>query len=85
MFAPDTSGVPEDPATGSASGALGAYLVLHGLVKPAPRLTIVSEQGAKMGRQSFIHVDLTLRDGRVGNIRVGGSVVPALRGRLRLP
>jgi len=26
-----------------------------------------------------------MRDGRVGNIRVGGSVVPALRGRLRLP
>jgi predicted PhzF superfamily epimerase YddE/YHI9 len=54
-------------------------------VKLAPRLTIVSEQGTKMGRQSFLHVDLTVRDGRVGNIRVGGSVVPTLRGRLRLP
>ncbi len=32
MFAPHTSGVPEDPATGSASGPLGAYLVLNGLV-----------------------------------------------------
>jgi trans-2,3-dihydro-3-hydroxyanthranilate isomerase len=84
MFAP-AAGVPEDPATGSASGALGAYLVLHELVKSAPRLTIVSEQGTKMGRQSFLHVDLTVRDGRVGNIRVGGSVVPTLRGRLRLP
>jgi PhzF family phenazine biosynthesis protein len=30
MFAPHTSGVPEDPATGSASGPLGAYLVRHG-------------------------------------------------------
>jgi trans-2,3-dihydro-3-hydroxyanthranilate isomerase len=84
MFAP-AAGVPEDPATGSASGALGAYLVIHRLVKPAPRLTIVSEQGTKMGRQSFLHVDLTVRDGRVGDIRVGGSVVPVLRGRLRLP
>ena len=84
MFAP-AAGVPEDPATGSASGALGAYLVIHQLVKPAPRLTIVSEQGTKMGRQSFLHVDLTVRDGRVGDIRVGGSVVPVLRGRLRLP
>jgi len=84
MFAP-AAGVPEDPATGSASGALGAYLVLHQLVKPAARLTIVSEQGTKMGRQSFLHVDLTVRDGRVGDIRVGGSVVPSLRGRLHLP
>jgi predicted PhzF superfamily epimerase YddE/YHI9 len=48
-------------------------------------MTIVSEQGTKMGRQSFQHVDLTARDGRVSDIRVGGSVVPALRGRLRLP
>ena len=36
MFAPHTSGIPEDPATGSASGPLGAYLVTHGLVAPAP-------------------------------------------------
>jgi trans-2,3-dihydro-3-hydroxyanthranilate isomerase len=33
MFAPHTSGVPEDPATGSASGPLGAYLVRYGLVR----------------------------------------------------
>jgi trans-2,3-dihydro-3-hydroxyanthranilate isomerase len=79
------AGVREDPATGSASGALGAYLVLHGLVKPAPRLTIVSEQGTAMGRQSFIHVELSVTGGRVGDIRVGGGVVPVLRGRLRLP
>ncbi|MGE3190416.1 MAG: PhzF family phenazine biosynthesis protein, partial [Vicinamibacterales bacterium] len=31
MFAPG-HGVPEDPATGAASGPLGAYLVRHGLV-----------------------------------------------------
>ncbi|HEX9819931.1 MAG TPA: PhzF family phenazine biosynthesis protein [Methylomirabilota bacterium] len=83
MFAPH-AGVPEDPATGSASGALGAYLLLHGLVEPAPRLTIVSEQGTKMARPSFVHIDLTVNDGRVSGIRVGGRVVPVLRGRLRL-
>jgi len=37
-----------------------------------------------MARQSFVHIDLTVSDGRVGGIRVGGSVVPVLRGRLRL-
>ena len=84
MFAP-THGVPEDPATGSASGALGAYLVTHGLVAPTPEVTIVSEQGTKMGRQSFVHIALRVRDGGVGDIRVGGGVVPVIDGRLTLP
>jgi trans-2,3-dihydro-3-hydroxyanthranilate isomerase len=83
MFAP-SHGVPEDPATGSASGALGAYLVLYGLVAPAPELTIVSEQGTKMGRQSFVHIALRVQEGRIGDIRVGGGVVPVLDGRLTL-
>jgi trans-2,3-dihydro-3-hydroxyanthranilate isomerase len=92
MFAP-AHGVPEDPATGSASGALGAYLAIHRLVAPAATMRIVSEQGTKMGRQSFVHVTLRLSDagGRtasdvpvVSDIRVGGGVVPALDCRLTI-
>ena len=46
MFAP-LLGVPEDPATGSANGALGAYLVHHRAVPVTePTTHIVSEQGA---------------------------------------
>jgi trans-2,3-dihydro-3-hydroxyanthranilate isomerase len=85
MFAPHTSGVPEDPATGSASGPLGAYLVTHGLVAPGESVRIVSEQGTKMGRPSFVHIRLRARDGTATDIGVGGSVVPVLEGRLRLP
>jgi len=84
MFAPHTSGIPEDPATGSASGPLGAYLVEHGLVAIAPRIDIVSEQGTKMGRQSFIHIRIATTAGRIAALAVGGSVVPVLEGRLRL-
>ena len=84
MFAPHTSGIPEDPATGSASGPLGAYLVTHGLVAPAPSVNIVSEQGAKMGRQSFIHIKIAMRAGRIGELRVGGGVVPVIDGHLRV-
>src|SRR5262249_37370557 len=76
MFAPHTSGVPEDPATGSASGPLGAYLVLHGLVKAADEVRIVSEQGTKMKRQSFVHIRLTMTGERVDSARVRGRVVP---------
>jgi trans-2,3-dihydro-3-hydroxyanthranilate isomerase len=82
MFAPHTSGVPEDPATGSASGPLGAYLVETGLVAPAASVEIVSEQGTRMGRQSTVHIRIAMREGRIAELRVGGSVVPVLDARL---
>ena len=85
MFAPHTSGVPEDPATGSASGPLGAYLVAQRLVAPAPEVRIVSEQGTRMGRQSFVHIRIAMDAGRIAELRVGGSVVPVIQGRLRVP
>jgi trans-2,3-dihydro-3-hydroxyanthranilate isomerase len=84
MFAPHTSGIPEDPATGSASGPLGAYLVLNGLVRKSALVRIVSEQGAKMGRQSFIHIRLAMQGETITDIRVGGGVVPVLEGDLRI-
>ena len=85
MFAPHTSGIPEDPATGSASGPLGAYLVERGLVTPADTVDIVSEQGTRMGRPSFIRIRVGMAAGRVSEILVGGSVVPVIEGRLRVP
>jgi trans-2,3-dihydro-3-hydroxyanthranilate isomerase len=85
MFASHTSGIPEDPATGSASGPLGAYLVERGLVAPADRVDIVSEQGTRMGRPSLLHIRVGMRAGRVSEILVGGTVVPVIEGRLRLP
>ena len=85
MFAPHTSGVPEDPATGSASGPLGAYLVERGLVAPAETVDIVSEQGTRMGRQSFIQIRVGMSGGRIREILVGGCVVPVIEGRLRVP
>ena len=85
MFAPHTSGTPEDPATGSASGPLGAYLVERGLVAPADSVAIVSEQGTRMGRPSFVHIRVGMRGGRIGEILVGGRVVPVIEGRLSIP
>jgi trans-2,3-dihydro-3-hydroxyanthranilate isomerase len=85
MFAPHTSGIPEDPATGSASGPLGAYLVERGLVAPAATVDIVSEQGTRIGRPSFLHIRVGTSGGRVVGIEVGGRVVPVIDGRLRIP
>ncbi|HVH64179.1 MAG TPA: PhzF family phenazine biosynthesis protein, partial [Candidatus Dormibacteraeota bacterium] len=81
MFSVD---IAEDPATGSASGPLGPFAVRYGLIKRAPRLSIVSEQGTKMGRQSFIHIDLTYGESPdiPTKIEVGGTVMPVLSGTL---
>ena len=81
MFSLD---IPEDPATGSGSGPLGGFAVKYGLVARAPKVAIVSEQGTRMGRQSFIHIELTYRDsGDVpSQIEVGGSVRPVISGTL---
>lgn len=85
MFAPHTSGIPEDPATGSAAGPLGAYLVRHRLVKASGKVAIVSDQGVKMGRPSRLHIRGISRDGHLDEIEVGGGVVPVIEGRLRVP
>lgn len=85
MFGPHSiTQIVEDPATGSASGPLGAFAVRYGLVDRAAEVLIVSEQGTKMGRQSFVHIKLGYRgtEKLPAQIEVGGSVVPALSGTL---
>lgn len=57
MFAP-LLGVAEDPATGSASGPLGCYLVKYGLIPPDRARHFVSLQGVRMGRRSRIHISI---------------------------
>ena len=84
MFAPSVLDIVEDPATGSASGPLGAFAVRHGLIPRSERVAIVSEQGTKMGRQSFVHIALVYSGaGDIpSRIEVGGSVRPVLKGTL---
>jgi trans-2,3-dihydro-3-hydroxyanthranilate isomerase len=76
-------GANEDPATGSASGPLGCYLVKHGLVPADKAGAIVSSQGVKMGRPSRIHIKIDLAGGEISRVRVGGTSVLVGEGRLR--
>ena len=76
-------GANEDPATGSASGPLGCYLVKHGLVPADKAGSIVSAQGVKMGRPSRIHIKIDLAGGEISRVRVGGTSVLVGEGRLR--
>ena len=81
MFAPKF-GVIEDPATGSASGPLGCYLLRYALVDADAATHIVSLQGAAMGRPSRIHVEVTARGGDITQVRVGGRAVLVARGEM---
>jgi PhzF family phenazine biosynthesis protein len=66
-----TGGVVEDPATGAAAAAYGAYLrALHAVELPA-RLTL--HQGDDLGRPSLLVVDVPPGH---GGISVTGTAVP---------
>jgi trans-2,3-dihydro-3-hydroxyanthranilate isomerase len=80
MFAPRL-GVPEDPATGSASGGLGAYLIENHIIDSTPPITyITSEQGIEAGRPSIINIEVEGPPGDIDLVRVGGEVVPLIEG-----
>jgi trans-2,3-dihydro-3-hydroxyanthranilate isomerase len=81
MFAPSV-GVVEDPATGSASGALGAYLVQNGLVDISPTTEIVAEQGYEVDRPSRILIEVESDDDVIQQVKVGGQAVMILEGTL---
>lgn len=81
MFA-SPIGIVEDPATGSASGALGAYLVQNGVVEVRPTTEIVAEQGYEMDRPSRIEIQVESDDDAIQEVKVGGQVVMILEGTL---
>jgi trans-2,3-dihydro-3-hydroxyanthranilate isomerase len=72
-------GIVEDPATGSAGGSLGAYLVHHGQLKPSETLSIM--QGVEMGRPSEIQVEVTEERGKL-TPKVSGSAVRIFEGHI---
>ena len=77
MWAP-SAGVPEDPVTGTASGAVGAYLRAFDAFDAMPE-EMVFEQGHFVDRPGRVSV-------RIGEaIRGGGHATTALDGDLAIP
>jgi PhzF family phenazine biosynthesis protein len=64
-------GVVEDPATGAAAAALGAYLRARGEIKAPATFEIV--QGVEMGRPSRLTVSIVAGE---DGVRVSGTAVP---------
>lgn len=83
MLAPNL-GIAEDPATGSACGPLGSYLLHHELVTPEQARDMVSLQGVAMGRRSRIHMSIDSDDEMITRVRVGGQAVVVGQGTLRV-
>ncbi|MDX6612397.1 MAG: trans-2,3-dihydro-3-hydroxyanthranilate isomerase [Blastocatellia bacterium] len=84
MFAPGDN-IAEDPATGSACGALGGYLVHHDAVGIDPADGIYSfiiEQGDFIHRPSRIGLEVTGAPGRIEQVRVGGPSVVVAHGEV---
>jgi trans-2,3-dihydro-3-hydroxyanthranilate isomerase len=84
MFAPGDN-IAEDPATGSAAGALGAYLVHHGAANVEPRdgkVRFVIEQGDFIHRSSRINLEIAGKLGAIDEVRVGGPSVIVAHGEV---
>jgi len=77
-------GIPEDPATGSAAGALGAYLVRHKVIENLDSSRIIIEQGFEMDRPSLIQVNIGKSGEEIHSIQVGGQAITVLEGYLRI-
>jgi len=84
FFAP-ADNIPEDPATGSACGALGGYLIHHGGLNVEPqggRYKFVIEQGDFINRPSRVNLDVKGKAGNVEEVKVGGTAVLVARGQV---
>ncbi|HEY6233457.1 MAG TPA: PhzF family phenazine biosynthesis protein [Pyrinomonadaceae bacterium] len=84
MFAPGDN-IAEDPATGSAAGALGAYLVYHNASNAETidgKVKFVLEQGDFIHRPSRIKLDVKGGAGAIEEVRVGGPSVVVAQGEV---
>jgi len=82
LFAPTLS-VLEDPATGSAAGALGGYLAR--IYKFPMKLNLLIEQGIEIKRPSLISVHVNSERGTIEAVTVSGKVVSVGQGVISLP
>ena len=72
--------MPEDPATGSACGCLGGYLVEHRYFG-GESVDVRVEQGYDMGRPSLLRLKASRQPGHIA-VKVGGKVIMVSKGQL---
>lgn len=82
MYAP-TGGIPEDPATGSATALLAAQLLTAEKLGDGTHRWQL-EQGYEMGRPSDLRLEADVAAGKLTAVRVGGSAVQMMSGELEI-
>jgi len=83
MYAPG-SGIPEDPATGSAAAALAGWLGHHDPMQDGTIKRTIA-QGIEMGRPSRLDIEVDKAAGNVTAVRVTGSAVLISEGEIEVP
>jgi trans-2,3-dihydro-3-hydroxyanthranilate isomerase len=83
MFHPGSSGLSEDPATGSATVAAAALLADLASERDG-ELKLRIGQGVDMGRPSLLLTRVVKRSGAIVSAHVGGGCVQMMEGTLRL-
>jgi trans-2,3-dihydro-3-hydroxyanthranilate isomerase len=84
VFVPG-SGIPEDPATGSAAAGLGLALVAAGHVSGDAETAFAVTQGVVLGRPSSLAGRVEASGGAATRVHVAGPVVPIAKGQIRIP
>jgi trans-2,3-dihydro-3-hydroxyanthranilate isomerase len=82
MFAP-TGGIPEDPATGSATALLAAQLLKAEALKDGTHKWQL-EQGYEMGRPSDLFLEADVKRGKLAAVRVAGQAIRVTQGTLEI-
>ena len=82
LYAP-ASGIPEDPATGSAAAAFPGQINAAGPLPDGMHLWRIT-QGVEMGRASEIYLEADVSHGTFTAVRVGGKAVSISRGMITI-
>jgi trans-2,3-dihydro-3-hydroxyanthranilate isomerase len=84
MFHPGSSGLSEDPATGSATAAAAALFADLDAARDG-ELKLTIGQGFDMGRPSLLLTRVRKQDGKVASAHVGGACVFMMEGTFAVP
>jgi trans-2,3-dihydro-3-hydroxyanthranilate isomerase len=82
MYAP-TGGIPEDPATGSATVQMAAQLLAAEALEDGSHVWRF-EQGYEMGRPSDLFLEADVKAGALAEVRLSGEAVQIMSGVLEV-
>jgi len=80
-------GIPEAAGSGTTNSALFCYLIRNGILcaTDGELVRIRTEQGYEMNRPSQIQCEASMRGGEIHDMKVGGTAVMSMDGRVSLP